>query len=119
MAEAMGDSIRGGIAELHAEPHAGTGAVRISEAEDELRVVVHVPEVASMSDLDLTLTSSHLDLSVRNRHTPIHVDFPAAAKGTPPAHGCWDYEMASAKFSKRRHELTVTLRRLVEPPTLD
>ena len=105
------------------------GGVRMSEAEGRLTVVVPVPGVASMADLDLGLTSDHIHLDFRDQSSStIRVDLPCpadppalhaahmeghgAGPGTGARSGEWDTESAAAKFSKKRQELTVTLQRL-------
>jgi len=82
------------------------GDAEVSEGEGAWTVVVRnlTDAAQGMSDLDLSLSSDQLSLEVRGRSAPIVVAFPSAV----------DVETASAKFSKKRHELTVTLRKLQE-----
>ena len=56
---------------------------------------------------ELPPSSQHgrLSLEVRGRGAPVHIDFPAPAG----RNGAWETEAARARFSKKKHELTVTM----------
>ena len=95
------------------------GNVVMSEVQGSLTVCVRLPDAESMAALELSMSSGSdsggesrspgkLSLEVRGRSAPVLIEFPVPAAG-----GIWDTEAAAAKFSKRRRELTVTLRGLV------
>ena len=89
--------------------------VVMSEVQGSLTVCVRLPDAESMAALELSMSSGgesrspgKLSLEVKGRSAPVLIEFPAPAAG-----GIWDTEAAVAKFSKRRRELTVTLRGLL------
>ena len=83
----------------------------LSEIEGAWKLVVRNLDDAEkgMADLDLSLNARQLSLEVRGRPAPIVVLFPSAV----------DEDSAMAKFSTKRRELVVTLRRLQQLPELD
>ena len=76
--------------------------VRVSMHEGEVKVVVPLPQVASMDALDLSMSSSEMRLDVAGQLETLLVPFPDAV----------DEDTARAKFSKKTRELTVALKRL-------
>lgn len=96
----------GGCAAAFTDTTESTDGVTLSRqrvAEDptqeDLVVVVDLPDVESMGDLELAISPGRIELLVPGRASPVLVDIDAA----------WDTETARAKFSKKRHELTVRL----------
>ena len=74
--------------------------------QEELVVVVDLPEVETMSQLELSLSPGRFELVVPGRDAPMLITLEEG----------WDSESARAKFSKRRRELTVRLARNADEP---
>jgi hypothetical protein len=77
-------------------------SVRVSMHEGEVKVVVPLPQVASMDGLDLSMSSSEMRLDVAGQLETLLIPFPDAV----------DADTARAKFSKKTRELTVALKLL-------
>lgn len=78
---------------------AGSGGSGV-EGDAHLRVVWTLPHVDGMSDLDLSISSEELSLLVKREARPMVVYLPRPI----------DADSARAKFSKKMHTLTVTMR---------